>query len=222
MLKLSKKHKDQIIGGLIAAFLLLITLTIKHFFFNHVDIKETHNDISQHIIQSPTISAISKDSSKQTVTQVAQVNSNKGNVNNDFVSGDKKTYNTYTQSKNRKKDTDIINNGFLNQGGTSNTYNQTLNPDIPQRHFTKQDFEKIKSMLPEKTKNIAGNIYNFDQESMALGNEMLDFFELHGYTIAMKPLGEILSTVPKDKFGKVELGLSSDSTMCQFYIFPLK
>lgn len=222
MIKFSKKHKDQLIGGLITAFLLLITLTIKHFFFTDKDIKLTSTDTTKHTIQSPTISAISKDSSKQNINQVQQINSNKGDVKNEFVSGDKKTYNTYNQSKSKQKDTTIVNNGFLNQGGTGNTYNQTLNPDIPQRHFTQQDFEKLKAMLPKKTKYIAGNIFNYDQESMVLGNEMLDFFESHGYTIAMKPLGERLSPVPKDKLGQIELGLSSDSTMCQFYIYPLK
>lgn len=86
---LNRKHKKQLIGGLIGVFLLFLTLTVKYFFANSSDTKTLKNGDSTKslIVQRPEI--ISTDSSNQTVNQVNQVNQNKGDVNNEFISGNK-------------------------------------------------------------------------------------------------------------------------------------
>ena len=188
-------------------------------YFSSADETTKPNDTIQVLSQSPTVNNVVKDSATQTINQVTQSNSNKGDVKNEFISGDKKSY-TYNQSK--KSDTVIVNNGILNNGGTGNTYNQTINPDIPQRHFTNDSFAWFNNNLPKKAKYFTVTIYNHDQESATFANEIFDFLQAKQFVAAMTPAGQIFSQVPKDKLGQIDVALSSDSTLFQMTIYPLK
>ncbi|MCX6215349.1 hypothetical protein [Spirosoma sp.] len=220
MFNLPTKHKDKLIGGVIGLILLGGSLYIKSLFE-----KEPPVDISTKFTPSPNLPSINNvgnDSSSQNINQVNQSNSNLGDVKNEFVSGDKKIYHNYNQPKDTQKGTPIINNGFLNQGGNGNTYNQQINPEIPQRHFSKSNFNAFKNILPDKTKFITGSIFNSDAESIKYGNELLDTFESNGYIIAVRPLGLRVEHVPKEKFGLIEYSLSNDSLECDIVIYPIK
>ena len=144
---LTKKHKNQLFAGLIGIVILALTLIVKKYITTSEPENTKRSDTTQTIIQSPTISSISKDSSKQSINQLNQVNQNKGDVNNEFVSGDKKTYNSYNQLKTKSKDTAIVNNGFINNGGNGNTYNQSINNKPEPRHLNEND-TKILFKIP--------------------------------------------------------------------------
>lgn len=81
-----RKHKNKIVSGLIIIFLSAISFVVKNALSNQ---KENKSDTLKTTVQQPIINAISKDSSKQTNNQIIQTNQNKGDVNNEFVSGDK-------------------------------------------------------------------------------------------------------------------------------------
>jgi len=117
----------------------------------------------------------------------------------------------------------IINNGILNQGGTGNTYNQTVNAGLPLRHLQMIDYITLRAMIPRKKMNYVISIYNYDAESMAYGQEFEHYFDSLGGTEIMKPFGEILAPVPTDKKGKIDFNwMAADSSEIGIKIYPLR
>jgi hypothetical protein len=218
MVKLSKKHKDQLVGGLIASFILLITLTIRHFLLKDNSKKDTTTNLSNTVTQNPTVTSINHDSSTQTIYQVPQTNSNNGDVSNEFVSGDKKTYNTYVKPS-KKTDTTIVNNGFLNQGGIGNTYNQTINPEIPQRKISLDEEWYLNATLPKKSVNYTVYIYNNDPESRRYAQDIISHLKKLNKLWSIAPIG-ILFGDPK-KGQPVGIFPSEDSSKIDIVVFPL-
>jgi len=92
-----RKHANKIIAGFIGLMLLAGTLFLKNKF------KSTKPDISSADKQALNISAISNDTSKQVINQVVQTNQNTGDVNNEFISGDKIVNNKTVVVKQYKK-----------------------------------------------------------------------------------------------------------------------
>lgn len=113
------------------------------------------------------------------------------------------------------------NNGIINQGGKGNTYNQQINPEVPQRHFTIGDSDWYKKNIPTKAKDFSISIYFNDVESLKYANEMSDYFKQKGLNMMMTPVGQIQGSYAKDKIGTVGVSLSSDSTWFSVTIFPL-
>jgi|JI6StandDraft_1071083.scaffolds.fasta_scaffold272044_1 hypothetical protein len=165
MIKISKKHKNQLIGGLIIILLSTIGLIIKNYLTKTPIKKElAKNSIEQKIENT------NNDSSKQTINQVQQSVSNNGNINNEFVSGDK------------KNETKIVNNGFINQGGENNTYNQKLITTPPQRHPTLNDIKEIENKIDKNRFPVA--IGYVDKESRIFAIELSKKLEQKGFTIS--------------------------------------
>lgn len=221
MIKLSEKHKDKLIGGLIGIFILALGLLVKNYLSKPSEDKTQQINSIKNISKSQTIDNLNKDSAKQTINEVSQTNSNNGDVVNEFVSGDKKTYkNTYNKPKNETK---IMNNGFLNQGGSGNTYNQTINTDVPQRHFTQLDFMAIKNNLKSESKYIITAVYDFDKESTVFANEIISYFEKNGFTsIEPRIANKIGFQFPEEKKGKMELFFTENPNSFIVHIYPLK
>ena len=111
------------------------------------------------------------------------------------------------------------NKGFINQGD-GNTFNQQINPEVPQRHFAEKDFDWIKANLPKAT-GLMTTIYNSDPESMRYAKEIEDFLEKKGFLIMVKPSGVIHGSYSHDKIGKVDIEKSEDATWFKIIIYPL-
>ncbi len=85
-----RKHKNKLIAGLISVIILTLTLFVTKYFNAKPNTSNSNSsDSLSKVINSPITTNISKDSSHITSTQVTQTNSNNGDVNNDFVSGNK-------------------------------------------------------------------------------------------------------------------------------------
>ena len=85
-----RKHKNKLIAGIISVIILALTLFVTNFFNSRPTTPITHpSDKLNKVANSPTTTNISKDSSHLISTQVTQTNSNIGDVNNEFVSGNK-------------------------------------------------------------------------------------------------------------------------------------
>lgn len=224
MIKLTEKHKDKLIGGLIGVFLLVLGLLAKNYLYKPSEDRTQHINSIKNISKSQTDDNLNKDSAKQTINKVSQTNSNNGDVVNEFISGDKKTYSkTYNEPKNAKNEPKIVNNGFINQGGSGNIYNQTIKTDVPQRHFTQPDFMDIKNHLKSESKNIITAVYDFDKESTVFANEIISYFEKNGFTsIEPRIISKIGFQVPDEKKGKMELFFTENPHSFIIHIYPLK
>ncbi len=173
------------------------------------------------ITQNPVANSTVQDSAQQTINQVPQINQNKGDVNNDFVAGDKIVNHTTIKQSKKKSDTVVVNNnGFINNGGTGNTYNQTVNPAIPQRHINEDDLNWLKTKLP-KAKTFIIGFYNHDQESMNYVVEAIDVLEAKGYICRIKPFQHTEGVFPKEKIGLIEIYIPPDSTEFRLTVYPL-
>lgn len=218
MIKLSEKNKDKLIGGLIGVFLLALGLSTKNYFSNSYE-NRTQDTITN-VSKSETIQNLNNNSEKKTINKVQQTNLNNGNVVNEYVSGNK---NTYNEPKSKKKEPEIVNNGILNQGGSGNIYNQTINPEIPQRHFSHLDFVEIRNNLKAESKHIITAVYDFDKESTVFANEIINYFEKNGYPpVEPRIANKIGFQVPEEKKGKIELFFTENPNNFIIHIYPLK
>lgn len=217
MTSISKKHKDKIIGGLITILLGALALFVKSLFTKPPMGNEKPID-TKNVYHSPNINNVNKDSGKQTINQLSQANSNKGDVNNEFVSGDKKTYNNYGQTNRNKQDTVLVNNGFLNQGGSGNTYNQTINPKTERE--LNYDYYKYLDKI-DKGIAVYFKVYNLDAESIKLVNKMTSYLKKRDYKYVNGVMQD-LDTAPIDKLGKTVFEWDTDSTNIFIIIYPLK
>ena len=199
MIKLPKKNKDQLIFGLIAIALTILGLWAKSFFLKDDSKKQTTNIISAS--QNPIITTHNSDSGKQSIAlnQITQMNSNKGSVSNEFISGDKKVYNS-NQTKSKKNDTQIINNGFINNGGAANTYNQTINPQPTPRQVLDEDIKNIEDKVP-KTYALNITFSALDKECNNFGYELAKRLTSLGYNISISLYGILGSTSYNNRFG---------------------
>jgi hypothetical protein len=217
MVQLTKKHRDKLIGGLITILLLALGLWVKNIFQKENVVKQTTNINSQS--QNPVISAHSLDSSKQNISlnQITQTNSNKGNVNNQFIAGDKKIYNT-TKSKEEKKDAQIINSGFVNNGGVNNTYNQTINPKPVPREVMSVDIKNIQERVPINY-TITVMFSSSDKECKNFGYELVQQLRSFGYSTVISTYGILGSTSYNDRF---ELTVNESTQEAHVLIYVLQ
>jgi len=119
-----------------------------------------------------------------------------------------------------KKDTLIVNNGFINNGGVGNTYNQTMNPPSEQRHLSPLDKIYLDTAFSPNLKFFLLDVYNFDKESLNLSNEISNYLESKNYTPMMRQPENILGGVPKDSLGKINI-IKYDGSF-KIIIYPLK
>lgn len=218
MAVLNKKNKDRLINGLITIVLLLLGLWVKSLF------KEDPLQTKQETNILTKTNQL-KDSAHQDNLIVHQ-KLDSGTINNDFSKGKQITtnnnfYSAHKKDKLNKIDTTILNNGFLNQGGTGNTYNQTINPATPHRNLSEQDKIWFQSNLPKRKVDFYVSIYNYDKESMNLAHEIENYLQFLNYNLAVTPTGEILGAVPQNKLGQIDLEMATDSSSFQIFIYPL-
>lgn len=188
MIKISQKNKDKFIGGLIGILLLFLGLWVKSYFY-------TNKDNQNIILQTPTLNNINKDSGMQTINQSTQSNSNMGDVNNEYISGDKRTYN-YSQSKTRKSDSvesqdkQIINNGNLSVGQIGGTINQStyINPKPEPRHVNQNTKSEIVSLIPSKEYSIVVEYLSYNKECSEFAFEIVNFLQISGYKVNRNPM----------------------------------
>ena len=217
--------KEKIILGAIAAFFTLLVAYLKGC-FNPTEAAKIDNSVNNHTIQKNKNDSggtqynaardliinnapiIKIDSNKKSIQKEVHRQSYQANINPTAIAP--------------KKDTAIINNGIINNGGVGNTYNQTVNPNIPQREFGIVAKNELSNLIPAKANSFYIHVYNYDHESLVFAKEIVDYLVSKKYTIVMTPIGEIMAEVPKDAFGKSTFNLSKDSTFFDIIVFPLK
>jgi|GEM_PF-3773355 len=91
-------------------------------------------------------------------------------------------FNKKMDKEQNKKETTIINKGFINQGGTKNIYNQTINEKQPDRHLTEEDINKIIKSIPDKNFKVAVFTLSNDKEVKSFAKEIYDVLISKGYT----------------------------------------
>jgi len=189
---LTPKHKKQLIGGIIGVFILTLTLFVKYIFTNNDTVAKPNTDTLKPIIQSPVIKNINQDSATQTINQITQTNSNKGDVNNEFVSGNKII--------NQK--TVVVNNEKEKKA---------------QRTVSKSDIQKIKTI----PKNYLIEInYSFaDNECNKYGIELSNTFTELGYKVQTNIYGQMLTNTYDDRF---EIRLKDTENKAEIIVHVLK
>ncbi len=125
-------------------------------------------------------------------------------------------------SKSKSSDTTLINNGFINQGGTGNTYNQTINPAVDQRHLSQLQMIEFDKYISTKVLYFNIKVYNYDKESIVFGNEIAKYLTSKGSIQMVTPFSEVLGGVPDNKIGKVDWEVTPDTTQFTFTIYPLQ
>lgn len=205
MIKISRKHRDKFIGGLITIILTGLGLWIKDIFSKPSKATNQTTTVStKNVSNTPISYNVNKDSGKQTNVQVSQNNTNKGAVNNEFISGNKTT-NNYNQTKNNKRDTSIVNNGFINQGGNGNTYNQTINTKPQPRHLSQND-KNVLLQIP-LSKNIQIHYIRPCSECEKYAYEIKEYLTFVGCKSDIKAFYEEYIEPPcRERFCFVETG----------------
>lgn len=101
------------------------------------------------------------------------------------------------------KNLPAVNNGFINNGGVGNTYQQSiLNGPVkpPQRHLDDMELLKIIDSLPNKTYSCNIRLWNADSESVAFGQEIADKLARVGYHNLSSSSFTTFEKGPKNKF----------------------
>jgi hypothetical protein len=138
-----KTATARVIYGVIGLSFLAATLYIKGCFSSEATPSKQQEITTTNQVDSGSINT--------TNNQLTQDNKGAKEVKTEFITN--KTENHYSSpTPNKPKiDTAIINNGgFVNQGGSGNTYNQTIVDKKPliERHFTNEDLAIIKNLIP--------------------------------------------------------------------------
>jgi effector-binding domain-containing protein len=192
---LTKKQKRNLFYSSLAAIITITVLLAKFYFSRSTSISDNHksNDTIQPIVQTPTITSINKDSSKQTINQLNQVNQNKGDVKNEIVNGDKiesqKNYYTNTEPKAPAK-----------------------------RHVTKNDIKVVEAKIPKDY--IISLWYCFsDNECAQYGQELVNKLIDDGYTIQTNAYGSIAGGNYNDRF---DISSKDDDKTATITVYVLK
>jgi len=170
MLKKSdiKNHTNKIIAGSIGLVLLAGSLFLNNKFKSGKADKQSSDK------QALDISAISNDTSKQVINQVAQTNQNTGDVNNEFISGDK-----------------IVNNKTV-------VVKQEKNK-AEQRILTKADISKIVETIPMDF--LVELLYSFsNRECEKFGLTIADKLAELKYNFTRSIYGQLMTNTYDDRF----------------------
>lgn len=97
-----------------------------------------------------------------------------------------------------KKDTAIINNGFINNGGEKNVYNQTIKKDFEDRHVTKTDLKNIQNEIPLNYL-VTIQIPQSYPEVFTYANEIKDRLKTLGYKVELEEFA-MLTSPYRDRF----------------------
>lgn len=145
------------------------------------------------ISQTPIINNINRDSTRQTINQITQNNSNNGDVKNEFISGDK----------------------IVNQ----NTIVVNPKPEKPKpRIVTNADIKQIEEKVP-KNYNIS-LMYSFsDKECNDYGNQLNDKLTSIGYTVQGMLYGQLMGGGYNERFN---ISLKDDKQMADITIYVLR
>lgn len=211
---LSKKNKNKLIGALIVVIATTLTLGIKSFFSSNNTPNKTSIDTTKQTSQTPSIVTTNNDSSKQNINQLNQINQNKGNVTTELISGDKKTYNTNNTYHNSKKNeaNPVINNGIINNGGTGNTYNQSVGKQ--QRHYTPDILNWVSQNIPINY-NIDFIFMMNDIETKIYATELADSLNNHGY----KASATQFALTDNQTYGKLGISIDTGRKLFQVYVY---
>ena len=185
-----KKQKKIIISALILIGITALSLWVKSYFSKKADAKQqtTINSSSQNHIADNR----NGDSAKQTINQVTQMNSNKGDVNNEFVSGDKKVYN----------------------------YNQTTN-EVVKEFLNNKDLIYFKNRIPNKSCGIWMFTFNQDIKSQEYANKLKNSMIASGYKNVHVPL-MILKEIKPEQLNKIDFEMVKDSQNVNIQIYPIR
>jgi hypothetical protein len=152
----------------------------------------------------------------------AQHIESKGPVNNDFSRDKKVTTNQFfKEPATKNNDTVVVNNGFWNQGGSGNTYNQTINPEVEQRQLREGDMKVLDNLIGTKKVAFHIAVFNYDKESILYGKEIARYLKGKNAIQIVDPFGENISPVPEDKLGKIDFQINPDTSQFIFTIYPL-
>ncbi|KAF0146785.1 MAG: hypothetical protein FD143_3245 [Ignavibacteria bacterium] len=158
----SKKHRKKLISGIITLVILVLSYFIKIYFESPIIGIPTSRDTLNVISQKPIINSNLSDSARQniTVNQVNQTNSNKGDVKNEFISGNK-----------------IINQKTV-----------YINPEPEIRKVTSDDIDKIKKQV-SKNYIIELLFSSSDKECYNYGIELSNKLTSIGYSVENSTYG---------------------------------
>lgn len=182
----TKTNRKKLITGLIGILLTALGLWVRNYF----SAKEK-NPVTQ-VAENPVLNSTNSDSAKQTVTlnQVTQTNSNKGDVNNEFISGDKNIY----------------------------TYNQTIN-ETEKKLLNNKDLEYFKKRIPSKSCNVWLISFNLDIKSQEYATKIKNSLLLAGYQNVHVPQMILRDLKPKMR-NKIDIEVTKDSLNVNIQIYP--
>ncbi len=158
----SNKNKNKLIAGIIGLVFLTLSYFIKTYFDSPIASISTSKDTLNVNSQKPIIHSNLSDSAKQNITlnQVNQTNSNKGDVKNEFISGNK-----------------IINQKTV-----------YINPEPEIRKVTTDDIDKIKKQV-SKDYVIELLFSSSDKECYNFGIELSNKLASIGYSVENSTYG---------------------------------
>ncbi len=169
----SKRNRNKMVAGIIGLVILTLSYLIKLYFDSPIASIPTSKDTLSVISQKPVISNNLSDSAKQniTVNQVNQTNSNKGDVKNEFISGNK-----------------IINQKTV-----------YINPEPEIRKVTPEDINKIKRQV-SKNYIIELLFSSSDKECYNFGIELSNKLASIGYSVENSTYGILGSSDYNPRF----------------------
>jgi len=126
---------------------------------------------------------------------------------------------TINNSKTVDSSKTTIVNGFLNQGGTGNTYNQQFNAGSPQRHLDGSFRKIVDSGLRSVANKGYYEVSTFaDPECIALGREMENYLDSLGYKEQVK--GYLSTLMGSGYNGRVQLWTDTTQHILHAWIGP--
>lgn len=196
---LNEKNKNKLVSGLISLFILLIGLWIKSFFSKSNTQLEKQSHPTQNLAtndrDSPTLYSKKTGTIKPITKKSKHITSNSQGLNKSETG----------TSKIEVKE----NNGFINNGGQNNTYNQTIVPK-QQRHITEDDKSRLLTWLKGiDTKTIIIVTRQKDEESLTYSNELNNFLNTIGYNTGFANIGMLVNNNQKTPF---DLNISNNGT----------
>jgi hypothetical protein len=193
----------------------IVVLPVIYFLITNFVSKANGSDSSSN--QSRNFYFLS-DSTKPTIIQQQNQHGNNEAAGGDIVHGDKvsgnKITNNYPTPKKGKKDTTIVNNGFLNQGGNGNTYNQKQYFQKNQRHVSAADDSWIRNNFPKQDSAVVKCVLG-DQESEVYAREIVQ----HLNDLGIKAIFSGWSVFLNQQYGKIVFQQNDSLKMVTVAVF---
>jgi hypothetical protein len=207
---LNEKHKNQLIGGLIAVTLTALGLFVKSLFDKKPEPPKQ---------QTTTLSVLSSDSSSPVINldNSKQENKNAGDVSNEKIGRDKVVNNFTTKATGKQQAPVEVkdNSGIVNIGGESNTYNQTIGKT--QRKVSSENIEWMKANLP-RDYSIKVDCQFGDAESEIYANEIVSSLKQVGFKAEFNGWSQWSNS----RFGKIDFIKTDSLKIIQVNVYANK